>query len=58
MQDCAVHTSAIRSSLYFSDPEDMEFKETTKNERKKLGNTNGPRYALQDKQEKQEKQER
>ena len=37
--------------IYFIDPEDKEFKETIKNARKNLGNTNGSRYALQDKQE-------
>ena len=35
------------------DPEDKEFKETTKDS-KKIGNTNGSRYALQDKQEQSE----
>ena len=36
--------------IYFIDPEDKEFKETIKNARKKIGNTSGSRYALQDKQ--------
>ena len=33
--------------IYFIDPEDKEFKETIKNARKKLENTNCSRYALQ-----------
>ena len=33
---------------YFVDPEDKEFKETIKNDRKKMENTNGSSYALQD----------
>ena len=37
--------------MYFIDPEDKEFKETIKSARKKFGNANGSRYALQDKQE-------
>ena len=37
--------------IYFIDPEDTEFKETIKNARKKLENTSGSRYALQDQQE-------
>ena len=37
--------------VYFIDPEDKEFKETIQNARKKIGNTNCSRYALQDKQE-------
>ena len=37
--------------IYFIDPEDKEFKETIKNARTEIGNTNGSRYALQDKQE-------
>ena len=39
--------------IYFIDPEDKEFKETIKNARKKIGNTNGSSHALQDMQEKQ-----
>ena len=39
--------------IYFIDPEDKEFKETSWNARKN-GNTNGSRHALQDMQEKQE----
>ena len=39
--------------MYFIDPEDKEFKETIKNARKKIGNTNGSRYALHDMQENQ-----
>ena len=37
--------------IYFIDPEDKEFKETIKNARKKIGNTSGSRYAMQDEQE-------
>ena len=40
--------------IYFIDPEDKEFKETIGNARRKIGNTNGSRYALQDLQEEQE----
>ena len=40
--------------MYFIDPEDNEFKETIRNARKKIGNTNGSRHALQDLQETQE----
>ena len=36
--------------VYFIDPEDKEFQETIRNARKKL-ETDGSRYALQDKQE-------
>ena len=39
--------------IYFIDPEDMEFKEIIKNCKKKIGNTNGSRFALQDEQEEQ-----
>ena len=39
--------------IYFIDPEEKEFKETTRNARKN-GNTNGSRHALQDVQERQE----
>ena len=40
--------------IYFIHPEDMEFKETIKNPRKKkIGDTNGSSHALQDLQEKQ-----
>ena len=39
--------------FYFIDPEDKESKETIENAHKKIGNTNGPSYALQDKQEEQ-----
>ena len=38
--------------IYFFDPEDKEFKEIIRNARKKFGNTNDSRYALQDMQEK------
>ena len=38
--------------IYFIDHEDKEFKETTRIARKKVGNTNGSHYALQDMQEK------
>ena len=33
--------------IYFIDPEDREFKETIKNARMKIGNTNCSCYALQ-----------
>ena len=39
--------------IYFIEPEDKESKETIKNARRKIWNTNGSRCALQDKQEKQ-----
>ena len=38
--------------IYFIDFEDMEFKEIIQKCKKKIGNTNGSRYALQDMQEK------
>ena len=38
--------------IYFIGPEDMEFKESIKKARK-IGNTNGSSYALQDLKEKQ-----
>ena len=37
--------------IYSIDPEDKEFKETVKNARKKLENTSGSRYALQNYEE-------
>ena len=37
--------------IYFIDPEDKEFKETIKKCSQEIGNTNGSRYASQDKQE-------
>ena len=40
-------TARKLQGIYFIDPEDKEFKETIKNARKKLENTNGSRYALQ-----------
>ena len=39
--------------IYFIDPEAMEFKEIIQNSRRKLENTNGSSYALQDLREKQ-----
>ena len=37
--------------IYFTDPEDKEFKETIQECSQDIGNANGSRYALQDKQE-------
>ena len=37
--------------IYFVDPEDKEFKETIQECSQEIGNTNGSRYALQDKRE-------
>ena len=39
--------------IYFIDPEDLEFKEIIEKSKKKIGNTNGSIYALQNLQEKQ-----
>ena len=37
--------------IYFIDPEDEEFKESHQESSQEIGNANGSRYALQDKQE-------
>ena len=47
------HARRLRG-IYFIEPEDKEFKETSRNARKQIGNANGSSHALQDMQEKQQ----
>ena len=54
MVNCKNQSSITHEKLrgiYFIDPEDKEFTETHQECSQEIGNTNGSRHALQDKQD-------